>query len=305
MSRNELSYKNGIPLAAFSGSLIDYPLREAMEIAAELGFGGIEIACRSPHLGLDTPLDEVRELGEYAAGLGLRIPALAGYAGYFSTLNDEECDAAMEDFRKLLRIAEELSVPYIRIFPGGPNAFLAEDQHYERAAYYIRKCIAEADDSGIRLLIEIHNQTLVEDADSALRLLELTGGSGIGFIHDAGNMYIAGVDYGDASVRKLGSHMTHIHIKDEKRIAIEGAEGSFSNRTRHGMETFMQCRLGEGAVDHRPMLAAVLENGYDGWITLECAAPFPPKGRLAYDLAEIIGQLEALREGKKSSSLDS
>lgn len=301
-SGHELTKK--IPLAAFSGSLIDYPLREAMEITAELGFDGIEIACRSPHLGLDTPLEEVKELGDYAAGLGLCIPALAGYTGHFSTLNDEECEAALEEFRKLLRIAEVLSVPYIRVFPGGPNAFLAEDQHYERAAHYLRKCIIEAEESGIRLLIEIHNQTLVEDADSALRLLELTGGSGLGFIHDAGNIYISGVDYGEASVRKLGSHLSHIHIKDEKRIAIEGAEGSFSNRTRHGIEAFMQCRLGEGSVDHRPMLAAVLTSGYAGWITLECAAPFPPKERLAYDLAEIERQLEALREGKRSSSLE-
>ena len=57
-------------------------------------------------------------------------------------------------------------------------------------------------------------------------------------------------------------------------------------------------------VDHRPMLAAILTSGYDGWITLECAAPFPPKERLAYDLAEIERQLEAVREGKRSSSLE-
>lgn len=289
-----------IPLAAFSGSLIDYPLREAMEITAALGFDGIEIACRSPHLGLDTPLDEVRALRDYAAELGIRIPALAGYTGHFSNLSDEECEAAMGEFRKSLCIAEVLSVPYIRVFPGGPNAFLAEDLHYERAAHYLRQCIVEAKEYGIRLLIEIHNQTLVEDADSALRLLELTGGSGLGFIHDAGNMYISGVDYGEASVHKLGSHLSHIHIKDEKRIAIEGEEGTFTNRTRHGIEAFMQCRLGEGAVDHRPMLAAVQESGYDGWITLECAAPFPPKERLAYDLAEIKRQLEVLREGKRN-----
>lgn len=290
-----------IPLAAFSGALIDYPLREAMEITAALGFDGIEIACRSPHLGLDTPLDEVRALGDYAAELGIRIPALAGYTGHFSNLSDEECEEAMGEFRTLLCIAEVLTVPYIRVFPGGPNAFLAEHLHYERAAHYLRQCIVEAKDYGIQLLIEIHNQTLVEDADSALRLLELTGGSGLGFIHDAGNMYISGVDYGEASVHKLGSHLRHIHIKDEKRIAIEGAVGSFTNRTRHGTEAFMQCRLGEGAVDHRPMLAAVLESGYDGWITLECAAPFPPKDRLAYDMAEIKRQLEVLREGKRNN----
>lgn len=289
-----------IPLAAFSGSLIEYPVREAMEIAAELGFDGIEIACRSPHLGLDTLLDEVKALGEYASSLSLQIPALAGYTGHFSTLDDEACEAAMEDFRKLLQIADVLSVPYIRVFPGGPNAFMAEDEHYERAANYLQKSIEEARQHGITILIEIHNQTLVEDTDSALKLLHLlqlargSADSGVGFIHDAGNMYIADADYGEMSVEKLGQYLSHVHVKDEKRIDAADKEGSFTNRTRHGMEAFMQCRLGEGEVDHRPMLAALGRSGYSGWITLECAAPFPPKERLAYDLAELRKQLGAV-----------
>ncbi|WP_249435972.1 sugar phosphate isomerase/epimerase [Paenibacillus sp. Marseille-Q4541] len=291
LKTNKSVATKSIPLAAFSGSLIDYPLREAMEMTARLGFDGIEIACRSPHLGLDTSLAEVRELGDLAAGHGLHIPALAGYTGHFSTLTDEECEAAMEESRKLFRFAEVLSVPYVRVFPGGPNAFLAEDQHYERAAHYLVRSSKEAAEHGVKLLLEIHNQTLVEDADSALRLLQLVGDAGIGFIHDAGNMYIADVDYGKTSVSKLGSHLSHIHVKDEKRIEQAGAEGSFSNRTRHGMESFMQCRLGEGEVDHRPMLTAVQESGYSGWITLECAAPFPSEERLAYDLAEMKRQL--------------
>ena len=81
-------------IAAFSGSLIDYSIHEAMSIAAELGFDGIEIACREPHLS-GTSLPRVREMKALADGRGLEIPALAGYMGHFSTSGDAECAGAM------------------------------------------------------------------------------------------------------------------------------------------------------------------------------------------------------------------
>ncbi|MCM3786418.1 sugar phosphate isomerase/epimerase [Neobacillus mesonae] len=284
------------PIAAFSGSLIEYSLPEAIKIAADLGFDGIEIACRAPHLSLDMPHEEVKSLGMQARELGLTIPALAGYVGYFSTLNDEECEAALKEVRKLVQIASLLSVPYVRVFPGGPNAFKAEDVHYERAAGYLRECVEEAAAEGVQILLEIHNQTLTEDASSALKLAALTGDERLGFIHDAGNMYISDVNYGAESVLQLGSYLHHVHVKDERRIAEAGEEGTFVNQTRHGNEAFMQCRLGEGEVDHLPLLAALQKSGYSGWVTLECAAPFPAVDRLAYDLRAIQRLMAELQD---------
>lgn len=282
-----MSHDRLFPVAAFSGTLIEYSLPEAMRITAELGFDGIEIACRSPHLPLDMPLQEVRKVRERAEELGLAIPALAGYVGYFSNLTVEECKAAVEDVRQLIQIASVLGVPYVRVFPGGPNAFKAEEHHYEQAARYLRACVEEAAESGVQILIEIHNQTLTEDAVSAMKLQGLTGDDRLGFIHDAGNMYISDVDYGAVSVQQLGASLCHVHVKDERRMAAAGEEGTFVNLTRHGNEAFMQCRLGEGEVDHAPLLGALHQSGYSGWITLECAAPYPAVERLAYDLKEI------------------
>ena len=69
-----------------------------------------------------------------------------------------------------------------------------------------------------RIVLEIHNQSLVETTDSALRLLDLIGDDQVGLIHDAGNMYITDTEFGEESVRHLGSRLFHVHIKDERRI---------------------------------------------------------------------------------------
>lgn len=281
-------------IAAFSGSLIDYSIHEAMSITAELGFDGIEIACREPHLSPEASLPRVREMKALADGHGLEIPALAGYMGHFSTSGDAECAGAYDQFMGLLERAVMLEAGMIRIFQGGPNAFLAEDYHYAKAAFWIRKCAEEARAAGKRIVLEIHNQSLVETTDSALRLLELIGDDQVGLIHDAGNMYITDTEFGEKSVRQLGSRLFHVHIKDERRIGQGGAPGTFKNLTRHGEEFFLQCRLGEGEVDHGGLLKGLREQRYAGWLTLECAAPYPPKERLAYDLLVIKEWLQAV-----------
>ena len=49
-----------------------------------------------------------------------------------------------DQFMGLLERAVMLEAGMIRIFQGGPNAFLAEDYHYAKAAFWIRKCAEEA-----------------------------------------------------------------------------------------------------------------------------------------------------------------
>lgn len=286
--------KDKMKIAAFSGSLIDYSIHEAMSITAGLDFDGIEIACREPHLSPEASLPRVREMKAVAEGYGLEIPALAGYMGHFSTSGDAECAEAYDQFMGLLERAVMLEAGMIRIFQGGPNAFLAEDYHYAKAAFWIRKCAKEARAAGKRIVLEIHNQSLVETTDSALRLLELIGDDQVGLIHDAGNMYITDTEFGEESVRQLESRLFHVHIKDERRISQVSAPGTFKNLTRHGEEFFLQCRLGEGEVDHGGLLRGLREQRYAGWLTLECAAPYPPKERLAYDLSVIKEWLQAV-----------
>ncbi|MEY9095231.1 sugar phosphate isomerase/epimerase family protein [Paenibacillus sp. RC84] len=270
-------------IAAFSGALMEYSIQEAMKITANLGFDGIEIACREPHLSPQTSLPRVKEIRRLADEHVLDIPVLGGYMGRFSESGDPECAAAYDEFLGLLERADYLETDMIRIFPGGPNAFLAADYHYEKAAHWLKKCAAEARKHEKKILLEIHNVSLIETVESSLRLLEMIGEDNVGLIHDAGNMYISDTDFGRASVTGLGSRLLHVHVKDEKRIPEAGGPGTFRNVTRHGEEHFLQCRLGEGEVDHRELFEALAETGYGGWVTLECFAPYPPPEQLAHD----------------------
>ncbi|WP_020620400.1 sugar phosphate isomerase/epimerase family protein [Paenibacillus daejeonensis] len=273
-------------IAAFSGAYSAVSFREAATAVSRLGFEGIEIAARGQHLSPASTAGEVREVKAIADGNGLAIPVIAGYAGGFSTAGDAACRQAFEDVQRLLAMTAELGGCGLRVQPGGPNAFLAGPGHYEQAALWLDQCAKEAQTYGLQVLIELHNETLVESAGDAERLLALLGEDNIGWIHDAGNMYIADADYGADSVRQLQTRLFHVHIKDERRVAptARAQPGEFTTHTRYGSERFVPCLLGEGEVDHGGLLDGLLEIGYKGWLTLECHAPLTAGERLAADL---------------------
>ncbi|OCT15571.1 xylose isomerase [Paenibacillus pectinilyticus] len=277
--------------AAFSGVFAAHSMQEAMLLTKQLGFDGIEIAARGNHITPDTSPERITEIKQLAQTLQLDIPALAGYMGGFSTASDKECAIAIDEFKRLLDIASELGASMIRVQPGGPNAFMAQDYHYTKAAYWLNLCGVEARAKGIQIVLEIHNESLVETVPSALKLLSMIEQDNIGLIHDAGNMYITDTDYGRESVLQLGKHLAHVHVKDEKRVAELGAPGTFRSLTHRGNEAFLQSRLGEGEADHQPLFDALREIGYSGWLTLECHAPFPAVERLAYDLHVVKNML--------------
>lgn len=269
--------------AAFSGVFIDHSIQEAMQLTKRLGLDGIEIAVREPHLSPTTSMPRLKEMKSIADSLDLEIPVLAGYMGGFSTASDKEAQLALDEFKRMLPIAGELGSTMIRVSPGGPNAFLAHDYHYAKAAYWLNRCAAEAKASNIRIVLEIHNESLIETVESSLRLLSMLEYDNVGMIHDAGNMYITETDYGPDSVYKLGKHLFHVHVKDELRVKEAGKPGTFVNLTHRGEESFLQCRLGEGEADHKPLFNTLVETGYKDWVTLECHAPFPAYERLEHD----------------------
>jgi L-ribulose-5-phosphate 3-epimerase len=277
--------------SAFSGAFIDYSIQQSMQIVKAIGFEGIEIACREPHLSPETSLLRVEEIRSVAEGLDLAIPALAGYGGGFSTASDHDSELAFADFQRLLDIACRLNVPMIRVQPGGPNAFMAQPYHFSKAAYWLERCAKEALLVDKRVVLEIHNQSLVETVESSLHLLGKIDSPNIGMIHDAGNMFITGTDYGHNSIAELGNSLFHVHVKDIGRIDQAGVPGTFINLTSRGEEAFRHCRLGDGETDHRSLFNSLQGVGYNGWVTLESNAPYPPEQRLAHDLRTIKSYL--------------
>jgi sugar phosphate isomerase/epimerase len=258
-------------LALFSKIFDGRPLETAIDLTAELGYDGIEIMARTPHLPPDTSLERAEELSERLDRAGLAVPCLATYTGFYDGLTDDEAETQLAEFERYAELGEVLDCDLIRHKPGGPPLRDATDDDFERAAGYLRRAADVAAEYDRTVGVEIHAGRLVETAESTARFLDLVDRDNVSVIHDAGNMHIVDADYGSESVERLGESLVHVHVKDLRRIDDPSAEGAFELETNRGEEIFQHCLLGEGDVNYRPLAAELAEIGYDGYLTDECA----------------------------------
>lgn len=279
--------------ALFSKVLDDRSLEDAASLTAEIGYDGIEPMCREPHLDVDRSTDEVIAFREHLDDLGLAVPCLATYTGHYVGKSTDECEEQLEEFETFLEFAEILDCDVVRHGPGGPPVRDATDDQFEHAASWLARAADAAAEYDVTVGIEIHAHRLSETVASTKRLLEEIDRENVGAIHDAGNMYIVGDDFGPDSVRRLGDDLVHVHVKDERRIDDPDAPGAFQLETDDGLETFQPRRLGEGAVEHGPLFDALADAGYDGFVTDECHVPQDDPDE---DVAVAAHELERLRE---------
>ena len=259
--------------ALFTKVLSDRSLREACEIAAEIGYDGVEPMGREPHLGVETTDEEARQLRAHLDDLGLAVPCLATYTGSYVGEDRETCEAELEGFERFCELAEILDVDLVRQFPGGPSNYEATDEQYEWSAGWMRRAADIAAEYDKRLAVEIHGNTIVESAADAVRLLDLIDRENAGAIHDAGNMYLSDEPYGPATVEELGDRLSHVHVKDERRVGDADGPGRFAREREDATNYYEPALLGKGDVDHGPLFRALREAGYEGFLTDECHVP--------------------------------
>lgn len=256
----------------FSKLLDDRSLDDAIATAADIGFEGIEIMARTPHFPADTTRERAERIKTLLDDRSLDVPCLATYTGEYTTKTDDECEAELETFERFLELSEILDCELLRHGPGGPTVRTATDDDFERAATWLRRAadLAAAYDRTVG--IEIHSHRLSETTDSTLRLLELIDRENVGVIHDAGNMFIVDDLYGPESIKKLGDRLVHVHIKDLSRIDDDSLADAFSLETPRGTEAFRRESLGDGDIDHASLFKALVDGGYDGYVTTETTA---------------------------------
>jgi L-ribulose-5-phosphate 3-epimerase len=259
-------------IALFTKVLADHSLRETCEIAADIGYDGIELMGRDPHFGVETTDQEAHALRDYLDSLGLSVPCIATYTGFYVGKTKAECESELADLERFCELADILGVDLIRHGPGGPSPYEATTYHYRTGAAWMREAAELAATYDKELGVEIHGNTLVESATDAVRLLELIDHDNVGIIHDAGNMFIFGNEYGLETIETLGDRLRHVHVKDEHPVESDAGPSRFAIETEEGTARFEATLLGAGTIDHSTLFEALCSVGYDGFLTDECHA---------------------------------
>lgn len=241
-------------LAVFTDE-VSQDLDRAVKLATRFGLDGVEIRSVWSKPVQHLSEAEVARIKGTLEAHHLRVCAIASPV-FKCELDDEAAQRDHLDYlRSCIRIAKELDTSIIRLFtfwkrgPSGPV--------WQRIKKQFRPAVPIAEDAGITLGLENEASTYVATAAEAKQFITEIGSPAVKVVWDPCNEVYADegiTPYPDA-YRLVEPWIVHLHVKDAKR-----------DPTTYEPQVMP---IGEGAIDWKGQLTALLAKEYDGFASLE------------------------------------
>jgi inosose dehydratase len=243
----------------------DTPVETVLADARDIGFAGVELGGKFPR--------DPAALGNLLDHFGL---ALVG-GWYSSALLSHSAEAEIEALQPHLSLLKACGCDVFiiaetsnaihgeRAVPLSRTPRLAADQ-WPLFGERLTKVADYLASEGVRLAYHHHLGTSVERQEDVEAFLQHTGAS-VGLTLDTGHAALGGVD-AVGLIRRVPERIVHIHCKDVRWPVFEALrhkDGSFLNGVLDGMFT----APGDGGLDFFPLMKALAECDYSGWIIVE------------------------------------
>lgn len=230
----------------------DLSVLDKFQLVKDLGFHGVELD--SPHGYSD------EEILEAKAKTGLEIPGLVNSLHWEQPLSDPDPavrEVCTESMISALHQCKLYGGTTVLLVPAVVNETVGYDQAWERSTAEIKKMLAAASESGVKIAIEnVWNNFLISPLEAA-QFIDQFDHDMIGWYFDVGNI----VRYGwpDQWVRILDHRILKIDVKEYSR----------KKQTDEGIWEGFNVKLGEGDSDWSKVNKALKEIGYSGWGSAE------------------------------------
>jgi len=259
--------------ASFAPILLRGPLSEAFAIACQYGCDGIEVHLRDPH---DVDWKEMVELSRryslpvttLGTGMAAGMDGLT-FADPKAEVRFQAVERVKEHIKLAARLGSAVTIGVLNGNLGNHAGQAAKRREFHFAC--LKKCCRAAADAGVSLLLEPLNRYECDwfnTTADALSVIEQLGAANLKYLADTYHMNIEEVDMA-ASIRRAGNCLGYVHLVD-------------SNRWGPGL----------GHLPFGEVLKALIDVGYDGYLSLECL-PKPDADRAIKNSLSYIKKLLA------------
>lgn len=235
--------KTGMCTIAFR----DWDLEAALDLAQKAGFDGVEIWGKEPHMSDAFDKARVERTKAMLDERGLLPIVFGSYLGDLQAGWEGELERAND----ALRIARELGTDLVRVWAGAEASGAMSGAQRKECVAFLRAFAKRAEEEGITLAIERHANTLSDTLPSLMRLIEEVGSGSLRVNYQM--MSLRNEDILE-EIRQLGSLIVNVHAHNF---------ADYEERKRR--------LLSEGVIDHRRMVEALREVGFEGAIEVEFA----------------------------------
>jgi sugar phosphate isomerase/epimerase len=232
-------------------------LADWFRFAAELGLDGADVSV--VHLPGRTPA-ALRPLRRQAEEAGVQIAMLVTYAD-FTHPDAAERARQVEEIRAFCEVAAELGASFMRVTAGQNHPGVARAEGIEWAVAGLTACLDKAASTGVTLCYENHTKGYAwtyndfsQPADRFLEIVRRTEGTGLRLLYDTANTLGAGDDP-LAVLEQVKDRVSVVHVNDIRRAGY-----------------FEPCLLGTGVAPVQEIFTVLVQNGFDGWVSVEEAS---------------------------------
>ncbi len=253
-----------------------WTLERVAEAARDYGYQGVELRILDDEVITPAVVRQNKNRLRNLFGDGkLELVAL-GTSIRVSAAGADERAANERDLREYVDLAHDLGVPLIRVFGGHFPPGSDEAAAIARAAETLEHYGAIADQAGVTIALETHDD--FSRSSTVAATLSRVRTHSVGALWDTHHPYRMGEDVA-AVWTNLANRLIHVHVKDARRRP----DGRWD-----------LVLLGQGEVPCREIVRALAMRGYAGYVVAEWEKKWHPE--IADPEIALPQHLAALRE---------
>jgi sugar phosphate isomerase/epimerase len=291
---------------------LDEDLERALAVARDLGMAEVELNALWGRNIVELSEEEIARAERLVGEAGVRVvaidppcfkPCLLDHLPVGRVAEDPEVSRHLGLLERSLALARRFDAPFVRVFAfrrsgmvglGNPSPRLPEggaipEEMLDRVAEGLREAARRAEEAGITLVLENVRSCWANTGVNTAAVLEAVDSPALRALWDPGNDFVSGGTPYPVGYEAVRPHLLHVHVKDA--CVVDPAAGL----TRWAP-------MGEGEIDYLGQLRALIEDGYQGVVSLE--THWRPDGGSAEEASRqsFAGLLALAREVTDSST---
>jgi sugar phosphate isomerase/epimerase len=150
------------------------PLEQFMDKTARLGYDGVLLMAKRPHLSvLDWDGEARLRLRDRIQARGIKTVSIAGYTNFTADLEHGDIpthEMQIHHVTELARMARDLGGGLVRVFTGHENAAATYLAQWNLVVRSLRECARRAAEFGVMIAVHNHND-IAADYESQFDLI--------------------------------------------------------------------------------------------------------------------------------------
>jgi sugar phosphate isomerase/epimerase len=241
--------------------------------ASELGYDGVMLMAKSPHLSiLEYDKNARMQLKNRIEELGLTLVGLAGYSDFTAGIDKPgipHTEIQATYIGQLAELASDLGTKMIRIFTGYERPGIPYDKQYAMVVEGITMAAKEAQKYGVTLVVQNHHDIAIHH-DAMNWLLKEINMPNVMAGWDAWSPTLEGLSKEEIrnSVLKMKPFLANTILADYMPLPRYQYVHALTNY-QSDKPVMRATAMGEGVIDYENFVGALKEIGYQGYLVYE------------------------------------